>query len=132
MRKRRLFIRLFHLGLTLWLIALLAISAAGLAVLAYNARYAARQGGLIFEGLTIRGVPVGGLTPEPGQRLRLCTSEGEYFELLPALTRQQLYGRELEAFLGVLRGAWDPVRPIEHELLVQETLLRGTGALPGV
>jgi predicted dehydrogenase len=68
---------------------------------------------------------------EPGQRLRLCTSAGEQIVELPAFTRQQLYGRELEAFLGVLRGERPPDRPPEHELLVQETLLRGTGALAG-
>jgi predicted dehydrogenase len=73
---------------------------------------------------------------EPGERLRLCLAEpveglgaGEHSIDLPGVTRQALYERELRAFIGVLRGEREPDRPPEHELLVQETLLRCTGVL---
>ena len=44
--------------------------------------------------------------------------------------RQQMYEREIAAFVGVLRGERPPDRTPEHELLVQETLLRATGRIP--
>ncbi|MCA1645966.1 MAG: Gfo/Idh/MocA family oxidoreductase [Chloroflexi bacterium] len=40
-----------------------------------------------------------------------------------------LYARELQAFVSTVRGERRPDRSPEHELLVQETLLRATGAL---
>jgi hypothetical protein len=40
-----------------------------------------------------------------------------------------MYERELTAFLAVLRGDQPPDRTPEHELLVQETLLRATGRI---
>ncbi|MDQ3812225.1 MAG: Gfo/Idh/MocA family oxidoreductase [Chloroflexota bacterium] len=43
--------------------------------------------------------------------------------------RQALYERELAAFVGVIRDGRAPDRSGEHELLVQETLLRATGAI---
>jgi len=55
---------------------------------------------------------------------------GEQVLDLPAVSRQELYARELAAFVGVLRGQQPPDRSIEHERLVQETLLRATGAHP--
>ena len=45
--------------------------------------------------------------------------------------RQGLYDLELEAFLRVLKGEQEPDRSLDHELLVQETLLRGTGQIEG-
>jgi predicted dehydrogenase len=54
---------------------------------------------------------------------------GEQVLQLPAVSRQELYERELTAFIGVLRGQRPPDRSIEHERLVQETLLRATGSL---
>jgi len=45
------------------------------------------------------------------------------------LPRQVLYERELVALVGVVRDGKTPDRPAEHELLVQETLLRATGAI---
>jgi hypothetical protein len=42
-----------------------------------------------------------------------------------------MYERELVAFLAVVRGEQTPDRPLAHELLVQETLLRATGRIPG-
>ena len=45
-------------------------------------------------------------------------------------TRQQSYGLELEGFLPAIRGERAPDRPLEHETLVQETLLRANGHIP--
>ena len=74
---------------------------------------------------------------DPGDTVRLTLLEpwgsygpGEQVLKLPAVTCQQLYERELEAFLAVLRGERRPDRTPEHELLVQETLLRATGNIP--
>jgi hypothetical protein len=44
-------------------------------------------------------------------------------------SRQRLYELELEAFLATLDKQQKPDRSFEHELLVQETLLRATGNL---
>lgn len=75
---------------------------------------------------------------DPGETIRLALTEpagsypaGEHIVKLPTVTRQQMYERELEAFLAVLRGDQSPDRPPEHELVVQETLLRATGRIPG-
>jgi len=74
---------------------------------------------------------------DPGETLRLTLTEaadgyerGEQVLRLPTVTRQQLYERELAAFLGVIRDGCTPDRTPEHELLVQETLLRATGRIP--
>ena len=73
---------------------------------------------------------------DPGDTIRLALAEpageyaaGEQIIKLPTVTRQQMYERELVAFLAVLRGAQPPDRSPEHELLVQETLLRATGRI---
>ncbi len=73
---------------------------------------------------------------DPGESIRLVLAEatgdyraGEHIVRLPTVTRQQMYERELVAFLGVLSGAQQPDRSPEHELLVQETLLRATGRI---
>jgi predicted dehydrogenase len=75
---------------------------------------------------------------DPGDTIRLVLSEpggeyqaGEQVIKLPTVTRQQMYERELVAFLAVLGGDQPPDRSPEHELLVQETLLRATGRIPG-
>jgi predicted dehydrogenase len=72
-----------------------------------------------------------------GRIVRLALAEadggypaGETIVELPVVTRQQMYERELVAFLAVLRGDQQPDRSPEHELLVQETLLRATGRIP--
>ncbi|MCS7056749.1 MAG: Gfo/Idh/MocA family oxidoreductase [Thermoflexales bacterium] len=74
---------------------------------------------------------------EPAHGLRLCLEEpGEGFaagaHVIPVQpqTRQQLYELELEAFIRTITGAQAPDRPLSHELLVQETLLRATGGIP--
>lgn len=75
---------------------------------------------------------------DPGETVRLALTEswgeypaGETNVKLPTVTRQQMYERELMAFLKVLRGEAAPDRSPEHELLVQETLLRATGRIAG-
>lgn len=67
---------------------------------------------------------------DPVRRLRLCLNDDrEQVHEVAQVTRQALYDAELHAFIGVLKGERAPDRPLEHELLVQETLLRVTGAL---
>ena len=48
---------------------------------------------------------------------------------LAGTTRQRSYELELEAFIPVALGQRTPDRPLEHEVLVQETLLRATGSI---
>ena len=73
---------------------------------------------------------------DPGRTVRLALREpweeypaGEHLIELPVVTRQQMYERELAAFVATLRGQQPPDRPPEHELTVQETLLRATGRI---
>ncbi|MFH1085419.1 MAG: Gfo/Idh/MocA family oxidoreductase [Chloroflexota bacterium] len=75
---------------------------------------------------------------EPAQAIRLCLTQaadgyaaGVRTAPVTPESRQSLYEKELAAFLGVLAGARPPTRPLAHEMLVQETLLRCTGVLPG-
>lgn len=73
---------------------------------------------------------------EPAEQIRLCLTlarDGyaagvQAVEVAPQ-SRQDLYALELEAFLDAIRGARPADRSYEHELLVQETVLRGTGRL---
>ncbi len=74
---------------------------------------------------------------DPGDTVRLALHEpaggyaaGEHLIKLPTVNRQQMYERELAAILATLRGDQPPDRTPEHELLVQETLLRATGRIP--
>ena len=73
---------------------------------------------------------------EPGSRIRLCLAEAteEYSagaQMVPfqSRSRQELYDQELKAFLRTIAGQQEPDRLPEHDLLVQETLLRTVGAL---
>ncbi len=73
---------------------------------------------------------------EPAQRIRLCLespredfAEGEHVVPVTPQSRQSLYELELQAFLATIAGLKPPDRSFEHELLVQETLLRATGVL---
>ena len=66
---------------------------------------------------------------DPTRTLRLAIGDREELIQLPIVDRQELYNRELVSFVSVLRGERPPYRPPEHELLVQETLLRATGRL---
>ena len=72
---------------------------------------------------------------EPADTLRLALMEprGGY----PAgvsivdLEARPRYVASLEAFVQDIRGEKEPDRSLDHELLVQETLLRATGHIPG-
>ena len=72
---------------------------------------------------------------EPANTLRLALMEprGGY----PAgvsivdLEARPRYVASLEAFVKDVRGEKQPDRSLDHELLVQETLLRATGHIPG-
>lgn len=94
-------------------------------IAAMEARPTARR----FEVYGTRGSAI--LEPfDPARTLRLAT-EGTDLQVveLPEVSRQALYDRELEHFVRVLREEATPDRPLVHERLVQETLLRATGAL---
>lgn len=73
---------------------------------------------------------------EPGSQIRLCLDEardgfqsGEQLVPIDAKPRQDLYTLALDAFLAAIRGKQKIDRSYAHELLVQETLLRATGAI---
>ncbi|MYC95791.1 MAG: Gfo/Idh/MocA family oxidoreductase [Caldilineaceae bacterium SB0661_bin_32] len=73
---------------------------------------------------------------EPGSLIRLCLAEAteEYsagVQMVPfqSRSRQELYDQELKAFLRTIAGEQEPDRLPEHDLLVQETLLRAVGTL---
>jgi predicted dehydrogenase len=88
-----------------------------------------------FEVYGSRGSAI--LEPfDPARTVRLTLREpwdpyvaGENILLLPEVTRQELYERELAAFVRVVRGEQPPDRSLVHEVLVQETLLRATRRL---
>ncbi len=74
------------------------------------------------------------LEPTNSIRLNLVEAQDGYQQgvqtvSFPEETRRPLYGRELESFLAAIKGDRQPDRSIEHELLVQETLLRATGRI---
>ena len=73
---------------------------------------------------------------EPGSMIRLCLADasqgyaaGEQQIPISARSRQELYELELEAFLRTIAGEQEPDRSPEHDLLVQETLLRAVESL---
>ena len=73
---------------------------------------------------------------EPAKLLRLCLEEagggyakGLHIIELPDQGRQDTHDLELVAFVGAITGQQPPDRPLAHELLVQETLLRATGGV---
>jgi predicted dehydrogenase len=88
-----------------------------------------------FEVYGTRGSAI--LEPfDPARTIRLTLAEpiadfaaGVQVLDLPEVPRQSLYDRELAAFVPVLRGEQPPERSPEHDLLVQETLLRATGRM---
>ncbi len=43
--------------------------------------------------------------------------------------RDEAHDMELASFVATIRGEQAPDRPLSHELLVQETLLRATGGI---
>ncbi len=73
---------------------------------------------------------------EPATRIRLALTEdregfsaGETIVPVEPQTRYALYVLELEALLAAIRGERERDRPYDHELLVQETLLRAIGEI---
>ena len=73
---------------------------------------------------------------EPGHAIRLCLTEaagdyrkGEQIVEFEGIGRQGLYDLELASLLRVIQGQQEPDRSLDHELLVQETLLRGNGTI---
>jgi predicted dehydrogenase len=75
---------------------------------------------------------------EPGATIRLALAEaaggyerGEQRIATETRSRQKTYDLELESFLRTIAGKQKPDRPLEHELMVQETLLRATGGIDG-
>ena len=75
---------------------------------------------------------------EPGGRIRLCLdeardgfAEGEQIVEVEPMGRGETYDRELAHFLDVISGRAEADRGLDHELLVQESLLRGAGQIPG-
>ena len=74
---------------------------------------------------------------EPAGAIRLCLTEAAGglqagVQAVPVCkqTRQDLYDLELQAFVATIRGEKPPDRPLDHDLTVQETLLRLTGRIP--
>lgn len=71
---------------------------------------------------------------EPADTIRLCLLKpGANFPSGVShlkLEARARYVMSLEAFVSDLRGEKKPDRTLDHELLVQETLLRATGKLP--
>ena len=72
---------------------------------------------------------------EPAEQLRLCLSEakGGYDEGVTMLDLEdrRRYVDTFAAFVETINGDAPPLRSPEHELLVQETLMRCTGGLAG-
>jgi predicted dehydrogenase len=73
---------------------------------------------------------------EPARLLRLCLEEaGDGYEKglhwieIPEQSRQEMHDLSLAAFVAIITGQQPPVRSYEHDLLVQETLLRATGGI---
>ena len=73
---------------------------------------------------------------EPADQIRLCLNEerdgyeaGVNVVPITPQSRHDLYLLELDAFLSAVQGEKKPDRSYEHELLVQETLLRATGGV---
>lgn len=73
---------------------------------------------------------------EPGNRIRLCLDaarggcrEGEQVIEVETVGRQGTYDLELQHFVAVVRDGATPDRSLDHDLLVQETLLRAAGEL---
>lgn len=74
---------------------------------------------------------------EPVHSLRLCLAEahggyqqGEQMIPIQDRTRQELYELELAAFVECIHQRRPPERTFQHDLVVQETLLRVTGIIP--
>jgi predicted dehydrogenase len=81
-----------------------------------------------FEVYGTRGSAI--LEPfDPSLTLRIARGEVSEIGTLAPVDRQEMYNRELTAFAAVIRGERPPDRLPDHDLVVQETLLRATGRL---
>jgi predicted dehydrogenase len=100
-------------------------------IAAMEARPTARR----FEVYGTQGSAIlEGFDPSTSIRLALEGPTADYAAGLHHLqllefSRQAMYDQELEAFLGVIRDQAQPDRTLDHERLVQETLLRMTGRI---
>ena len=81
----------------------------------------------VHEGDTL--LQLAGPDCEVAGMLATCQAAGAQVVPVPTQSRQQTYEEELVAFVATLRGQQPPDRSPEHELLVQETLLRLTGRI---
>ena len=72
---------------------------------------------------------------EPADQLRLCLTKPKdgYDEGVTMLNLEdrRRYVDTFAAFVATIRDGASPLRTLSHELLVQETLMRCTGGLPG-
>lgn len=72
---------------------------------------------------------------EPADKLRLCLTEakGDFAEGVNMIDLEDRprYVDTFAAFVAAIKGESPPLRSLQHELLVQETLMRCTGGLPG-
>ena len=73
---------------------------------------------------------------DTASQIRLCLAEaqdgyqqGEQIVPIESQSRQRLYELELVAFQAAVLGEQAPDRSLDHELLMQETLLRTTGEI---
>lgn len=73
---------------------------------------------------------------DPAGGLRLCLEEagggypkGVTFVDVPEQDRQDMYDLEFEHFVKVIKGEKAHDRPLSHDIVVQETLLRATGGI---
>ena len=72
---------------------------------------------------------------DQAENLRLCLEEakGDYpaglTEFRPEETRRHV--ADFAAFVSDIKGESEPLRSLDHELLVQETLMRATGGVAG-
>jgi penicillin-binding protein-related factor A (putative recombinase) len=55
--------------------------------------------------------------------------KGVSFVDVPEQDRQAMYDLEFEAFVKVIKGEQGRDRSLEHDMVVQETLLRATGGI---
>jgi predicted dehydrogenase len=73
---------------------------------------------------------------DPAGGLRLCLEEagggypkGVTFVDVPDQDRQDMYDAGFATFVRVIKGEEAPTRSLEHDTLVQETLMRATGGI---
>ena len=73
---------------------------------------------------------------DPAGEIRLCLEEasdgyakGITIVDVPEQDRQDMYDLELAAFVKVIKGEQGAERPLSHDYVVQETLLRSTGGI---